>query len=89
MVTRKKTAPQTEETTEETGTVATEERQKPGRKPNPFIRLEKARARAEKARAAVEKVQKLVEAKEEAEAEEQAALQALQEAVAASGAVSE
>jgi hypothetical protein len=58
---------------------------KKGPKPNPFTRVERARAKVEKARAAYEKVQHLANALEEAEAEEQAALSALQEAVAAAG----
>jgi multidrug resistance efflux pump len=84
MATRKKTA---EPVVEET--VVTEETQptgkKKGPKPNPFTRVERAKAKVEKARAAYEKVQHLANALEEAEAEEQAALQALQEAVAAAG----
>lgn len=56
-----------------------------GPKPNPFTRLEKARAKAEKARLAYAKVQNIADALAEAEAEEQAALQELAEATAAAG----
>lgn len=49
-----------------------------GPKPNPFVRLAKARARAEKAREAYAKVERLAQAKDAAEAEEKAALEALQ-----------
>lgn len=56
-----------------------------GRRPDPFVRVERARAKAERARKAYAKVQAIAEALTEAEAEEQAALQALAEACAAAG----
>lgn len=56
-----------------------------GPKPNPFVRLAKARARAEKAREAYAKVSRLADAKEAAEAEERAALEALQAELEAVG----
>lgn len=49
-----------------------------GPKPNPFARYARARAKADKARRAYEKVQNVAEALAEAEAEEQAALAALE-----------
>lgn len=60
-----------------------EETPKPrkGPKPNPISAYEKARAKAEKARAAYAKVERLAEAVKEAEAEERAAYDALQEAL--------
>jgi multidrug resistance efflux pump len=86
MAARKKT---TEPAVEENVVTEVEETQptgkKKGPKPNPFTRVERAKAKVEKARAAYDKVQHLASALEEAEAEEQAALAALQEAVAAAG----
>jgi len=63
----------------------TEAPKKKGPKPNPFLRLAKAQAKAAKARAAYAKVAKVAEALEAAEAEEQEALAALQEAVEEAG----
>lgn len=65
--------------TEETTT------QRKGPKPNPFARLERARVKAEKARTAYRKVQAVADALAVAEAEEQEALAALQDALAAVG----
>ncbi|MFD4474604.1 hypothetical protein ACFWPU_00605 [Streptomyces sp. NPDC058471] len=52
-----------------------------GPKPNPFARLERARAKADRARAAYAKVTHLAAALDDAEREEQDALDALQDAV--------